>query len=313
MLEHVNDPTLFEPEVEDYIRFKGKDETEFKTNKAFLHIPRTGGKSIKKLLWHTDQANYLRKIHLKQSVSDSCKEWGRSIKTFQYPPGSLFIHHPMTSWKPEFLDQHQVFTLIRNPWARLASHYYFSLMFSVSLKYVEPGILHDLGLLGNKYGIHGKYSGGLFPKTTGELPDMFSSEVMPWSFDEWLDIRNNPYYNDPVMWGYRQLSPTVNFHTQKSYVLDYPVDCLRFEHIDHDIGKYLGLTNLYKNNTDMDTCPTGYEAGAENKGDHVKNRLDYKELYNDKQIQLVADLFSEDIDHWGFDFDTGATKNIWSE
>ena len=63
----------------------------------------------------------------------------------------------------------------------------------------------------------------------------------------------------------------------------------------------------------MDICPTGHEAGAENKGDHVKNRLDYKELYNDKQIQLVADLFSEDIDHWGFDFDTGATKNIWSE
>lgn len=39
---------------------------------------------------------------------------------------------------------------------------------------------------------------------------------------------------------------------------------------------------------------------------------DYRNLYNDRTIRMIADWYKEDIDYWGFDFDTGATKNTWA-
>ena len=42
------------------------------------------------------------------------------------------------------------------------------------------------------------------------------------------------------------------------------------------------------------------------------NKGTYKDLYNEKTIQIVADWYKDDIETWGFDFDTGATKNYWS-
>ena len=38
----------------------------------------------------------------------------------------------------------------------------------------------------------------------------------------------------------------------------------------------------------------------------------YKDLYNPVTIQIIADWYKKDIDHWGFDFDTSATKNYWN-
>jgi hypothetical protein len=39
----------------------------------------------------------------------------------------------------------------------------------------------------------------------------------------------------------------------------------------------------------------------------------YKDLYTDKTIQIIADWYKKDIDHWGYDFDSSATKNYWAE
>ena len=41
------------------------------------------------------------------------------------------------------------------------------------------------------------------------------------------------------------------------------------------------------------------------------NKGTYRDIYNDKTIQIVADWYKKDIDTFGFDFDTAATKNIW--
>jgi hypothetical protein len=32
-------------------------------------------------------------------------------------------------------------------------------------------------------------------------------------------------------------------------------------------------------------------------------------MYNDKTRQIIADWYQKDIDTWGFDFDSTATKN----
>ena len=71
---------------------------------------------------------------------------------------------------------------------------------------------------------------------------------------------------------------------------------LRFENYNEDTKDYFNLlTNPEPRNV------TGYLQST------------YKSYYNKDTIQVVADWYKRDIDHWGFDFDTGATRNFWNE
>lgn len=72
-------------------------------------------------------------------------------------------------------------------------------------------------------------------------------------------------------------------------------DILRFEHYSDDIKSYLGvLSNPPPRNV------TGYKQST------------YTDYYNEKTIQIVADWYKSDIDYWGYDFDTGPTRNYWN-
>ena len=42
------------------------------------------------------------------------------------------------------------------------------------------------------------------------------------------------------------------------------------------------------------------------------NKGTYQDLYNEKTIQIVADWYKDDIEMWGYDFDTGAQRNYWN-
>lgn len=72
-------------------------------------------------------------------------------------------------------------------------------------------------------------------------------------------------------------------------------DILRFEHLNKDVCNYLKLSNMSRarNVTNL-------------------NKGTYKDMYNDKTIQIIADWYKDDIETFGFDFDTGATKNLWA-
>lgn len=71
-------------------------------------------------------------------------------------------------------------------------------------------------------------------------------------------------------------------------------DILRFEHYSDDIKQYLGvLFNPEPRNV------TGYKQST------------YKDYYNKDTIQIIADWYQKDIDYWGFDFDSAATRNYW--
>ena len=72
-------------------------------------------------------------------------------------------------------------------------------------------------------------------------------------------------------------------------------DILRFENYNDAVKMYFGtLTNPPPRNV------TGYDQSK------------YKSYYNDQTIQIVADWYKKDIDYWGFDFDSGATRNYWA-
>ena len=110
------------------------------------------------------------------------------------------------------------------------------------------------------------------------------------TFEEFLETR--------YVWTDKQwYDPIRSWNTQYDYVCDendvVRCDILRLEFIDDELSPYLNLNTPY--------------IVRENSGDYTRNYQDY---YNNGQtIQIVADWYEQDIDYWGFDFDTSATKN----
>lgn len=68
-------------------------------------------------------------------------------------------------------------------------------------------------------------------------------------------------------------------------------DILRFEHMNEELPLYFSSLNKIEHRN-----ITGYDQST------------YKDYYNDSTIQIVADWYKRDIDYWGFDFDTSATR-----
>ena len=101
------------------------------------------------------------------------------------------------------------------------------------------------------------------------------------TFEEFLETRH--------VWTDEWYDPIRSWNTQYDYVCDGKGDIrceiLKLENIDNDLPKYL--------NIDIK------QVVKENVGKYTK---DYKEYYNSKSIQIVADWYKKDIDTWGYDF-----------
>ena len=71
---------------------------------------------------------------------------------------------------------------------------------------------------------------------------------------------------------------------------------MRFEDLNDDLCDYFEVKEMSRarNVTDL-------------------NKGTYQDIYTDKTIQIVADWYKADIDLFGYDFDTGATKNYWRQ
>ncbi len=83
---------------------------------------------------------------------------------------------------------------------------------------------------------------------------------------------------------------------QHDYVIDeagnIAVDLLRLENLDDEFQRYFKVSDPLKRR-------------------NITNRpkKDYRSYYTPQTIQIVADWYARDIDVFGFDFDTGATRN----
>ena len=89
------------------------------------------------------------------------------------------------------------------------------------------------------------------------------------------------------------------WYPQKDYVTDdkgnLKCDIIRFNNLNQDLCTYFKITEMSR----------ARNVTALNKGT-------YKDLYTPETIQIIADWYKDDIDFWGFDFDTGPTKNFWA-
>ena len=83
-------------------------------------------------------------------------------------------------------------------------------------------------------------------------------------------------------------------------------DILRFEHYNEDTKLYLGLLQNPNPRNVTRVVPNDYG--------HTGYGRSYKDIYTKEKetVQIVADWYKKDIDYWGFDFDTPATRNYWN-
>jgi hypothetical protein len=164
--------------------------------------------------------------------------------------------------KPEVRENFKSFAIVRNPWSRVVSRYFFA------KKVIE--VEKDSNVYGQK-----------------DYADVSS-------FEAFLEERHK-WGGEEYMWhrAVRGWYPAYDHVSDKEGVVQ--CDILRFENYNEDVKAYFNIlfnpeprnvTNLHKGT--------------------------YQEMYNDQTIQIIADWYQKDIDHWGFDFDTGATKNYWN-
>ena len=121
------------------------------------------------------------------------------------------------------------------------------------------------------------------------------------TFESFLEERHD-WGDIPYFW-HRAVR---NWYPQKDHVTDTEgnlrCDCIRVEHFNEDMVKYFSLKQE----------PTvKHVSNGRIENNRIVDKKDYREFYNDRTIQIVADWYKDDIDFFGFDFDTTATKNIY--
>jgi hypothetical protein len=155
------------------------------------------------------------------------------------------------------------FCVVRNPWSRTVSRYWFSKQVCVNWPTDDPRRVY-------------------LEKAT------FADYVRDCKI---FDIPEHP--------GKPWMGPMNSWFNQLEWIRDEQgkvvCDCLRLEHLDEDISAYFGrpFSVQHKNQT--------------------RAKHDYRSMYDDSLIQAVAEMFREDIRHFGFRFGTPATRNFVTE
>lgn len=182
----------------------------------------------------------------------------KKMKETQDHPG--LEHARYQDLNPGLWFSFKPFAIIRNPWDRVVSRYFFA------RKVIE---------------------------VEKKVPSSYAATS---SFEAFLDERHK-WGNEKYMWHrairgwYPAFDHVVDPLTGK---IAENIDILRFEHYSDDFRSYFGISQE----------PQKRNVTALNKGS-------YKDIYTPETIQIVADWYKKDIDTWGYDFDTGPTRNTY--
>ena len=133
----------------------------------------------------------------------------------------------------------------------------------------------------------------LFAKEAVQRGNIDPSYADTRSLEHFLGERNK-WIDKKYTW-YRAIR---GWHPQLDHVVDNEgnvrCDILRVENLKQDTMAYFGMTQMPRSRN------------------VTSIKEDYRTLYNSNTMQRVAKWYKKDIDHWDFDFDTGARKNIWA-
>ena len=219
--------------------------------KLFIHIPKNAGMTIRR------SPMLSNRIMLAGSNVHKSPEYSKAVLDKM---NSLGDHHGFehARWRdvhPSVRDRNNAFAVIRNPWDRVVSRYFFAKKVIEVEKKVNPNY----------------------------------ADVS--SFEAFLEERHK-WGGEEYMWhrAVRGWYPAFDHVSDDRGIVR--CDIIRFENLDVDLCKYFNLTSMSK----------ARNVTAINKGT-------YRDVYTPETIQIVADWYKKDIDHWGYDFDSGPTRN----
>ena len=223
--------------------------------KLFIHIPKNAGLTIRR-------SDALRgKIILATPKVHKSEEYSQAVLNTMNANGDHhgFEHARWRDLSKQYTLYHDCFAVIRNPWDRVVSRYFFAKKV-IEVEKKEPVGKHKID-----------------------------------SFEHFLEERFE-WADKPYMWhrAIRGWYPAFDHVSDEKSNLR--CDMMRFDKLNEDLCKYFNIPSM--------TGPrnvTGVNKGT------------YKDIYTTETIQIVADWYKKDIDFWGFDFDTGATKNYWNK
>jgi hypothetical protein len=223
--------------------------------KIFIHIPKNAGMTIRR-------SPQLASLIIPASANThKSPEYSKAVKEYMDSIGDHhgFEHARWRDLSPKFTRNYDAFAVIRNPWDRVVSRYFFAKKV-IEVEQKEPVGKHDIS-----------------------------------SFEAFLEERHK-WGNVEYMWhrAIRGWYPQIDYVTDNNE--NIRCDIIRFENFNVEIKSYFKLMDMSRARN-----VTGLNKGT------------YQDLYNSNTIQIVADWYKKDIDTFGFDFDTGATKNYYFE
>lgn len=222
--------------------------------KVFIHIPKNAGMTVRrspqlkdKIMWASQN------IHKSPAYSKNVLNHMNKIGDHHG-----FEHARWRDLNRSVVEGQGSFAIVRNPWDRVVSRYFFAKKV-IEVEKKEPVGKHPIE-----------------------------------SFEAFLEDRHK-WGGMEYMW-HRAIR---GWYNQREYVIDEKgvirPDILRFEDLNNQLCKYFKIPEMSR----------ARNVTALNEGS-------YKDIYTPETIQIVADWYKDDIDTFGFDFDTGATKNVWS-
>lgn len=233
------------------------DNNSNNKKKLFIHIPKNGGMTIRKsdvlkpLIMPVNSGMFITPQYEKSLLS--------TMKKSNDHHG--IEHARWRDLKDDVTSVNGAFAIIRNPWSRVASRYFFAIQVIQEEKKVPPSYC-DIS-----------------------------------SFEAFLDERFK--WGDKEFFWHRAVRgwyPAFD-HVSDQSGTHVMCDILRLEHLNDEIESYFHLKN-------------GSMTRARNVT-KIRKKVPYQDLYTPKTIQIVADWYKKDIDHWGFTFDSSARRNTF--
>ena len=110
-------------------------------------------------------------------------------------------------------------------------------------------------------------------------------------------IREHRILPIPEHPGQPWMGPLSSWFNQLEWIRDesgtVACQCLSMEHLDEDLSAYLGR-------------PIGLR-----RRNVTQEKYDYRSMYTEELVDIVARLFQADIEHFGFEFEGAAARNVF--
>lgn len=223
------------------------------SRKIFIHIPKNAGMTIR-------HSPYLKdKIFVAGADLHKNALYTKQLKHTMTSTGD---HHgnEHARWRdlnPNYTGKYKAFAIIRNPWDRVVSRYFFA------KKIIE---------------------------VEKKIPASYADVS---SFEAFLEERHK-WGNKDFMWhrAVRGWYPATDHVTDLQGNL--VCDMISYENYEPDLLEYFNLTEMSRARN-----VTALNSGS------------YMDMYTPKTIQIIGDWYKKDIDMFGYDFNSGPTKNTW--